>query len=266
MRRFISGSVACAILLSANGVLSAPPEEPKDNGWKFIVTPYFMAAALDGKTGVGDVTTQLDVPFSELLENLSAGFMGTAEAHKGRWIIGIDAIYFKVSDQKSKTVTGPFGQIDVEGTVEVTASESVYQPTLGYRVMDEGGPTLDLYVAARYTGLDTDMYLASTTSIPSFPGGSRTISESKSWWDPVIGGRIIFPIRERFMVMTLADFGGFGVGSEVAYQWMLVGGWKISKMFSLDAGYRYFKEDYDQDNFVWDMVASGFLMGVGIAF
>jgi hypothetical protein len=35
---------------------------------------------------------------------------------------------------------------------------------------------------------------------------------------------------------------------------------------SIAAGYRYLKQDYDQDDFVYDMAMAGFITGVNVTF
>ncbi len=239
-----------------------------DEDWEFRVTPYFLAASLDGKTGIAGVTTDVDMPFGDILDHLDAGFMMTATARKNRWILGVDAIYFKLSGVGSKSVTGPFGVITTEGTVELGSTQQIYQPTIAYRFFGDDSPSLDVYVAARYTSLESELTLTSTTDIPSFPDGTSQLSEDVSWWDPVIGKRVTIWFTERLFSRTVVDFGGFGVGSDVTYQWLAAAGWRFSPHIDAAVGYRYFEQDYEDDDtgFVWDMVASGMIVGVGITF
>lgn len=263
MRKRVGILVAVALLGSA-GSSVAQVNDAGDAGWQFKVTPYFFMAGLDGRTGVKGVTTDVDVPLGEILDHLDMAFMMSATARKNRWILGLDAMYFKLSDAGSKWVTGPFGFVNIEGTIDLDMTEQLYQPTIGYRLFE--GTTLDLYAAARYTGLKTAMTLTSTTTIPSLPGGTNELDADVNWWDPVIGFRTDIPFKQKFDVMMLGDFGGFGVGSDVAYQWMIGAGWQFSQHFDARLGYRYFFEDYDQDGFVWHMAMSGAVLGLGISF
>jgi hypothetical protein len=267
MTRQLSALMVFAMSFAFAGSCFAQSDDMPDEGWEFKVTPYFLAAGLDGKTGVASVTTDIDVPFSEVFDHLDAGFMMAATARRGRWILGLDALYFKLSGADSKTVSGPFGVITVEGTVDLTVTQQLYQPTIAYRAFAESdAPLLDVYVAARYTRLDTEMTLTSTTSIPSFPNGTRQLDGDVSWWDPVIGKRTTIRVTDHLFGTTIVDVGGFGVGSDVTYQWLVAAGWHFTNSISTSAGYRYLKQDYDKDGFVWDMVARGFILGVGIEF
>ena len=158
--------------------------------------------------------------------------------------------YFKLSGAGSKLVTGPFGAVTVEGTVELDMTEQIYQPTVAYRVF-ETGTTLDVYAAGRYTGLSTEVTLTSTTTIPSLPGGTNHLDGDKSWWDPVIGVRTDLPLGQKFDLLFVADFGGFGVGSDVTYQWLAAAGWQFSTHFDTHIGYRYFYEGTIKDIEAW---------------
>ncbi len=53
-----------------------------------------MAASLNGDTGIGGVTTDVDMSFSDIWDKLNAGFMAAFEARKGPWIFLFDACTF----------------------------------------------------------------------------------------------------------------------------------------------------------------------------
>ena len=266
MRQFRGSLVLVLVCVSAGTCFAQQGGAGDDEGWEFTVTPYLFGASLDGRAGIGPVVTSVDLPLSDLLDHFEAGFMVAATARKNRWIVGVDAMYFKLSDVGSQSVSGPFGVITAEGTVDLVPGEQIYQPTIGYRLFDGDVPTLDLFVGARYTSLETELTLVTTTSIPSFPGGTRVLDADATWWDPVVGKRVIISLTDKLFATTLVDCGGFGVGSDVTYQWMVTAGWRFSDLLATSLGYRYFKQDYDEDNFLWDMVMSGFVVGVGLVF
>jgi hypothetical protein len=268
MRRFL-GLFVWATSWSIAGSCFAQADSATEEGWRFTVTPYFLAAGLDGKTGVNGVTTDVDVPFSDIFDKLDAGFMMFATARKGRWFGGFDAMYFKLSDAPSNQVTGPFGKVTVQGALDITVTQQFYDGVVGYRAVEKSATNrviLDVYASARYTSMETEATLTTSSTIPSFPGGSRSMDDEVTWWDPIIGARTLIPFAGDFDLNMLADFGGFGVGCDVTYQWLLAVEWQFSKPVAISAGYRYFKQDYDQDGFVWDMAMSGFVTGVGISF
>jgi opacity protein-like surface antigen len=123
-------------------------------------------------------------------------------------------------------------------------------------------PTLSL----RYTQLDTDLNLAATTGTPLLPDGSRSISGTENWWDPVIGARVLVPLADAWTLVGYADIGGFGAGSDLTYQLLAGVNWQFSRSVAAKAGYRFLYQDYKNGGFVWDMKASGFYLGAGFRF
>jgi hypothetical protein len=120
--------------------------------------------------------------------------------------------------------------------------------------------------AARYTQLDTELNLTVTTGSPQLPDGSRSISGTESWWEPVIGVRVLVQLTEAWTLVGYADIGGFGIGSDLTFQLLAGVNWQLFKVVSAKAGYRYFYQNYQNNGFVWDMTASGFYLGAGFRF
>ena len=236
----------------------------EQGGWTFEVTPYLFAAGLNGTAGARGIEADVDASFSDIWDNLDIGLMGLFEARNGPWIVTFDALYFEVSDQASKTVTGPFGQVTVKGALDVSSSVTVLQPSLWYRVLDER-TKVDLGAGLRYTrvSLDLDVKIATVPGIV-FPDGRRSFSGSESWMDLVVGARVKHPISDRWSLTGYADLGGGG--SSQTYQLVAGADWALNDRFTARAGYRYAYWDYEDGGTVWDMSASGPYLGLGITF
>ena len=260
-------SLACYVLLEllASPIARAQDSTKQIDKWQFEITPYFLAASLDGDVGIRGVTADVDMSFSDIWDNLDAGFMAAFEARKGHWIFFFDGLYFRLEDEETKSWQGPLGNVTVTGGVEATMTQQLYQLSAGYRLIDKQSK-LDLVGAMRYTRLDIDLDLVVTTSGNLFPGGTRSLSESEDWWDPVIGMRLITPFSQKWSFFGYADLGGFGVGSDFTFQAIAGIKWQFSKAVSAKLGYRYLYQDFEKDNFVWDMAAHGPIIGVGFQF
>jgi hypothetical protein len=178
--RWYSRAVVLLLCGLGGAVQSAAAEQ---NGWNFEVTPYFFAAGLDGTAGARGIEADVDASFSDIWDNLDIGLMGLFLARRGPWTLTFDGVYFKVADQRSKTVTGPFGQVSVKGALDVSASVTVLQPSLWYRVLDDR-TKVDLGTGLRYTRLDLDLDVKISTD-PGivFPGGGASFSGSENWID-----------------------------------------------------------------------------------
>jgi hypothetical protein len=234
----------------------------EDGGqWQFALTPYFMASAINATAGIGPIETDVDLNAGDVLEDIKGGFMMMAEAQRDRWVFAFDGSYFKLADGVSRSVAGPFGKVSATGAVELSSSQYIYQPMVGYRITDDQ-VIADAYLGARYTKLKTYAKLSTSSSGVVFPGGERSISANESWTDPVIGGRVNWPIDEKFSVVGMGDIGGFDVGSKLTWQLLATLRWQFVDNFAASAGYRMIYQDYEKDNFAWEVTYSGVILGV----
>jgi opacity protein-like surface antigen len=253
--------LALAVQTPATAQMAAGSDK---DAWQYEITPYLFGAGLNGTTGIGPVTSNVDASFKDLLENLDSGFMALFEARKGHWMFGVEGVYFKLKNEGVKSWQGPLGNTST-GSLEATVTEQLYQLTAGYRVLDER-TKVDVLGATRYTQLDTKLNLVVTTGSSLLPDGSRSVSASESWWDPVIGVRVLVPLAEAWTFVGYADIGGFGVGSDLTYQLLAGVNWQFAKSWTAKAGYRYLYQDYQNNGFVWDMTSSGVYLGAGFRF
>jgi opacity protein-like surface antigen len=262
--KLVSGPCAATLLLLASALSQGALAEEE---WEFEVTPYLFAAALNGTTGVDGVETDIDVPFSEIWDNLDSAFMALFTARKNRWLYGLEGVYMDLDPDTSGSVTGPLGNVTISGALDVTTKMYVYQGTVGYAVL-QGETSVDLIAAARYTKLDVGADLDITLAGPvRFAEGSLSGSGSESWTDLVVGAQVLHAVSENVNLMGYVDFGGGGgSGSDSTYQAIAGVNWEFSENYIAKFGYRYLKWDYDQDGFKWDVAASGAYAGLGIRF
>lgn len=260
----ISRATMAAATLIGLATTSAQAASPTPDTWQYKLTPYLFGAGLKGTTGVRGVTTDLDVSFSDILENLDAGFMALFVARKGDWSFSLEGVYLKLEDEVAKSWQGPLGNSNT-ADLEATMTEQIYQLSASYLVYN-ARTRVDVVGGLRYTRLGADVNLAVTTGAPLLPDGSRGASGDESWWDPVIGVSVIAPFAEHWSFVGYADYGGFGVGSDKTYQAIAGVDWQFAKSFAARFGYRYLYQDYENNGFVWDMAAQGVYLGLGIDF
>lgn len=260
-----AGTMLAGVLLAtALGFSGASAQAAGPGSWQFEITPYFLAAAIDATAGVGNIETEIDLSSGDVLENTEAGFMMMAVARRGRWSLGFDGSYFKLEGGDSTSVTGPLGRDTAEGVVTVSSAQWIYQAMAGYRVVDES-LKLDLYGGMRYTRLESGLDLNITTTVPAFPGGGREFDAEKDWTDLVVGAHGLYPVNDQWSLIGLADV-GTGEDSDLSYQLMGLASWQINDMLAAKFGYRHIYQDFAEDAFSWEVVYSGFIIGLGIAF
>lgn len=241
-----------AILVALGAAAGARAEE-----WKHTLTPYMWAAAMDGTTALGTAAGPLeadvDIGFSDIWDNLEFGGMLSYLGERGPWAIMADAIYMDLETDKSGTV----GPIQIDATAEV--QQTALEVDVGYRVTER----VLAFAGLRYNDLDSDLTVISTG-----PGGTRIAGMSESWVDPVIGAIAEIPLGERWSLGLRGDIGGFGVGSDFAWQALATVRWRATPTIHVIGGYRYIDMDYEDGSgtslFKYDMAMSG--PGLGVAF
>ncbi|MEE4239422.1 MAG: hypothetical protein V2I51_22095, partial [Anderseniella sp.] len=99
-------------------LLSALPTLGYAEKWEKVVTIYGWLPGLDTSIGTAFGDFESSSSGSDAISNLQMVFMGTFEAHYGRWGIVKDIIYVDLSDTQST----PFGRLFSDGTVDVSAT------------------------------------------------------------------------------------------------------------------------------------------------
>lgn len=269
MSTSLRASVLAATLLVAFGLAPAPARAQAATAapgtdWTFDFTPYIWGVAMSGNVQGGALPAiNIDMSFSDILENLDAGILGAFEARKGRWGMLFDVIYMKLegSGTASRTGAGPIGAT-ATASAELEVAQTMFAAAVAYRTV-EGRAPIDVIGGLRYAKIEAD-----ATINGSFFAQSGTVARSaeKDWVDPYVGVRFLTPIAEHWTFVSYLDIGGFGVGSEFTWQAVVGANYEFSKTFAAKFGYRYLSVDYDKDGFVYDMANSGLYLGLGIRF
>jgi hypothetical protein len=79
--------VLCCFLVSALPAKAETGSGP--DHWEFAGSAYLWAAGVEGTDAAGD---DIDVSFSDVLEDLDGGLMGILAARKGRWTLLADVL------------------------------------------------------------------------------------------------------------------------------------------------------------------------------
>lgn len=152
-------SVALAASLLHAGTEPAPVKNtlnsitpPPADEWKVTVWSYGWLAGLEGTTGIKGFNTEVDVPFSGILDHLDMTASLNMEVQKGRWGGWVDGMYLKVS-------AGGSTPDPLISTVNVSVEQIIAEAALFYRVWEGRRGWLDLYGGARYMSVKGDLSL-----------------------------------------------------------------------------------------------------------
>ena len=257
--------LACLIgLISALAALPAFAEDPVSEDWQFQVAPYVWALAADGDVTVKGQKSDVSLSFKDIVEELNYGVMLQGEARKGRVGAIVNVLYANLGDE---TDVGPL-KIDPEANLFMGGFSGYYR--LGPWDLDSeaggDGPQLivDPYAGVRNTYLDLDLDIS----------GGPSLGNDQDWFEPIVGLRTLWELSPRWGVTAAGDIGGFGIGSDFA--WQAIG--LVSYRFGLFGennsrflfGYRALHQDYSNgsgaNKFEWDVTLHGPIFALAIEF
>jgi opacity protein-like surface antigen len=252
--------MACSTVVAVTQPVHAEP----DATWSYEVTPYLHAAGLNGTVGAGRVRAHTDISFSDVLSHLDLALQGELIARKGPISLTFDAEYIHLSDDGTRSVTGPEGRATVQGTLDATSKLSIFQALFGYRILDEQ-TKVDLVGGLRVTGLDADLDLDGSLSVgDAVFGKSRSLSGSRDWVDVVGGARIAHAISDQVTLSGYVDVGGGS--SNLTWQALVGVNWQVARDYTVRLGYRELSWDYSSGGVVWDMKLHGPYVGLQFRF
>jgi hypothetical protein len=233
-----------------------------NSGLTFSVVPFYgWVPGMKGTVGVFGTQAAVDVTPLDIVKNiddflplLDGIYIGAGEVRYGSFGFLYDVFFLDVS--VNQEIDGRF----IKGALGVGFRQSTTTLAGTYRVMQSRGSHLDAVAGVRIWDIDVDVQV--TTNIT----GSWFLSDGDRWVDPMIGIKGQTKLTTGWSFSGWALAGGFGVGSNFA--WDVYGGlnYEVSKDIELSFGFRALAADYQNRNFVWDIKQYGPLVGATFKF
>lgn len=240
------------IMAQDNGNITPPKSD-----WKFLIEPYIMFPNMRGSVGLGDLPdVSIDASSNAIFGQLKMGFMLNAEASNGKWAIGSDFLYMNVAQGVASRI--------------VIASGELSAKQLGWEVsgLRKVTPWLDLGVGGVLNSINSGVDL--TLGISSGTPQQKNKSITETWFDPMLIARINSKPDEKFIYQFRTEIGGFGIGSDFAWNMQTYAGYRFSKLFQITGGYRVISLDYNcgsgEDRFIYNVDTSGPVLRFGFNF
>jgi hypothetical protein len=185
-------SIFLAVLFTLGISGSVGAQTPPDDTWQVTVAPYLMGASISGETTLRGRTADVDV--SNVLSHLQFGAMGILVARKGNWGFGADLIWMALG----ATTEQPSVNVDFN------------QGAFAFYGLRRLGPAADLTFGLRINVLQGQLGFKGPLEIE--------VEQDKNWVDPVVGLNLRSPSRGRLHAGLYTEIGGFGLGSNFAWQ------------------------------------------------
>ena len=247
----------CCATFAISPVLAQTDSSLTEGQWQYAAAIYLWGADLGGKTLSG---SEVEVGFSDLVENLEFGAMSSFTARKNRWSVLADMIYLDLGVDKTAELSVPVGPIQVPVTTAVSLDVEGWVLHLagGYELYSEGASRLDLIGGARYMDFSMDMFL----ELQSLgPGQSRTVSASLSSFDGIVGLNGNASLGEKWNLPYYVDIGT----GESEFTWQASAGvmYQAGTTVNVALVYRHLEWDIDDSARVIDDINfSGPMLGV----
>ncbi|WP_281299036.1 hypothetical protein [Flavobacterium limnophilum] len=240
------------LMAQDNGTAASSP-----NKWTFIVEPYMMFPNMKGSVGLGDLpNVTVDADSNAILGHLKMGFMLNAEASTGKWTIGSDFLYMDLAQGVKPGVLIANGELSAK--------------QLGWEVsgLHNVTPWLELGLGGLLNSVNSGLDI--NQKVIGGGTASKSKSMTKTWFDPMLIARVNSKSGEKIIYQFRGEIGGFGIGSDLAWQMQAYAGYRFSKLFQITAGYRVISLDYETgsggNRFMYNVDTSGLVARFGFNF
>ena len=252
-------SACLSVLVSASllGLLvpqhGGAQDTPPDGTWEFVVAPYLSLPHMNGELTVRRVSVGLDVGPGAIFEALNFAAMLYLEATNRTWTITFDGLY---------------GDIEGDGTTRITSQDAranVRQLAAEVTGMRRIVAWAEVGIGGRVNSIEGGLLVEPGEILPGFD-----VREQRTWFDPLVVARFSTSIKSNWRLGLKGDVGGFGIGSDFAWQVFPHLGYRFGDLFELSGGYRVTGMKYEDgsgdDLFVYDMILFGPQFGFGFHF
>jgi hypothetical protein len=233
------------------GAIAAPATNPaNDDKLHLAISPYLWFAGVHGTIGARDRSASFHASAGDVISKLNIGLMGAVEARKRRFVVPIDFMWIKLSDDTAI----PEEAYPGVSTIKAKMTETIFTPKVGYRVVDSPKLQTDILVGLRYWHLGENLSFQ-----PS--GLLDDDSQAANFVDVVAGAKISMALSPKASITILGDAGGGQ--ANVDYQVAAYLGYRVKPTVMLGLGWRYMDVNYrPASSFVYDAAQQGLLLGV----
>ena len=235
-------------LLLVTGLPAMASETASKDEWQFDANVYLWGAGIQADLpGGGDI----DLSFSDILDDLEMAFMGGLGARKDKLRLFTDIIYLKLEDDDIDAPYAP--AIDLGVTLEAW----IIQPTAAYTVYEKPEYNIELLGGARYLWLDVDLDI----SVAGGPSGSG--SDDGSNWNGIVGFQGNIDLSDKWDAVLYLDYGTGD--SDYTYQALAALNYQFDSVDGV-FGYRHLRFEFEDDAPLENLRVSGPYAGVKFNF
>jgi opacity protein-like surface antigen len=214
-------------------------DEDNSDQWRSTLSGYLWGLSMDGTAGVNGIEQDIDLSFSDLLDDLDFAMSLRFESHKGNWGYFLDGMYVRLEPETST----PAGTISQDVKSFIGEVGGIYHIN----------PKVEGIYGVRYQKMDVEV---------DMPG--MTVGDDVDWADIFAGLRYI-PVRtDKWQLWLRGDVGAGD--SDSTWNAAIGAAYHINKRWSLGGAYRILSTDFEEDDFKWDVDYEGVAVLLGYTF
>jgi hypothetical protein len=211
------GTAVLALAIGALLPATVVAQTTDSGNWQYGTTVYGYLPTIGGKTSfpVDSGGTNLNVTPDKIIGNLKFVFMGSFDAHNGRWGAFTDILYMDIGGNKSQTRDFGIGNIgipaDTTANLDLDIKATVWTLAAERRVSVDPALTVDVLAGARLVDLKQRLRWSISGSLGpiAVTGRSGSTEVSENLWDAIIGvkGRFAFGENRKWSAPFYLDVG-----------------------------------------------------------
>lgn len=254
IRSIVPAGIAAILTMALASPAQAQDADP--DRWGLTVAPYFLFPNMSGEAGIGNITVDVDADPGDIFDKLQFGFMLLLEMSNQDWAVAVDGLYMSLEQKGQTPILGREAEADMK------------QLAIQTNILRRVATWAEVGLGVRLNSLESGLVVAPGEII--LPG--TDITKKETWLDPLIAARFTIPTQSKWHLGMQGDIGGFGVGSDFAWQIEPFVGYRFSRLFELAFSYRAIGMKYEAgeqetaDYFLYDMIIFGPQLGIVLRF
>lgn len=235
---------------------TATEAENNDN-WHFEFQPYVtIPVTTYGNVTIKKRTVNYHVTTGQLLDLLRVTASGRVEAWKGNLGLIIDGYYVSLSGTGIKEFSR-FGNVSLQSNLKF--DQGIYDFAITYnfgnspphnltdKPSDQAFPLIWFQPIAGVRLNDLNSTINTRVNFGRFEENlEETISAGRTWFEPLLGGKLAVQTSESLTLWMRGDASGFGMAGDTDLSWNLIAGldWWVYRNISLQFAYRFYQINY----------------------
>ncbi len=234
------------------------PSVKESEGWQIYFQPYAtIPVSTYGQVTVKGRTVNYSLGLGQLLEVLQVAVSGRVEAWNGNFGLIVDGYYASLQGTGIKGPRRPEGEATLQsvltfnqGIYDFAASYHIGEKPVPYNPTQPSSAIFPRISFAPYVGTRLNDINSTIENTLTFPRRERvreaTFRQGRTWFEPLVGGRLSVQVSEPITLWVRGDASGFGLAGETDMSWNAIFGldWWVARQVSLQFAYRFYEINY----------------------